>query len=275
MSLLQKIRGFFAAKRPEEHPGPAPTTFSADNEAARSTWNEAYLIKQYKAVSAESKTFAGHYGDFNAFLYRADFDSFLRKEVLPFREPDNKFIEFLDKNHWQEKHPFNFPGPFYAGYSDTCGTGIGEAPYNVMNDSHCYEYVFRQPKDFTELLQMLDAAAVEVFDSYSSNGNDYWTYEACKEWWSTREQIIAALRDEELVQMNDGQAQAYINYLNGDAEADLQRYCYFLLNGTYPMSVAAILPSLDIHSCSYNFPYCTSSPDTLSPAAAVPASFTR
>jgi hypothetical protein len=244
MSLLHKLRGFFAVKQPEEQPVPAPTTSSADDEAARSIWNEAYLIKHYKAISAESKTFAGHYGDFNAFLYRANFDIFLRKEVLPFREPNNRFIDFLDKNHWQEKHPFNFPGPFYAGDSDTCGTGICEAPYNVMNDSHCCEYVFRQPTEFTELLQVIDAAAVEVLDSYSSNGNEYWTYEACKEWWRNRAELIVALKDEELLKMNDGQAQAYINYLNGEAELDLRRYCYFLLNGNYPMSETTVLPSL-------------------------------
>lgn len=244
MSLLQKILGHFVAKQPEEKPVPALAASSADNGAARSTWNEAYLIKHYKEVSAESNTFTSHYGDFNAFLYRADFDTFLRKEVLPFREPENEFIAFLDNNHWQEKHPFNFPGPFYAGYSDTCGTGICEAPFNVMNDSHCCEYVFRQPKNFTELLQVLDAAAVEVFDSYSSNGNDYWNYEACKKWWSNRAQLIVALKDEELLRMNDGQAQAYITYLNGEAELDLRRYCYFLLNGNYPMSESTVLPSL-------------------------------
>lgn len=202
------------------------------------------MTKHHNDIESESKRFIANYGEFDSFLSTPQFDVFLRKDVLFFREPENEHNTFLDKDHWQEKHPFNFPGPFYAGYSDSCGTGVCEAPRNVMNDANCREYVFRQPEDFTALLYILDAAAVEVFDSYSSNGNDYWTYELCREWWSNRAQLIVALRDEELVKMNDGQAQAYINYLNGEAELDLRRYCYFLLNGTYPIDENTVLPSL-------------------------------
>ena len=105
MSLLQKLKGFFATKRPEEQLVSARTTSTADSEAARSAWDETYSITHYKDISAESKTFNGHYGNFNSFLYKANFDIFLRKEVLPFREPDSKHNTFLDENHWQEKTP--------------------------------------------------------------------------------------------------------------------------------------------------------------------------
>ncbi|WP_157807393.1 hypothetical protein [Hymenobacter chitinivorans] len=51
---------------------------------------------------------------------------------------------------------------------------------------------------------MLGAAAVEVNDSYSASGNDFWTYEACKTWWRNRDQLVSALLDPELGCMNHG-----------------------------------------------------------------------
>ena len=204
---------------------------------------EEYEAKHLSDVAAESSRFEEKYGDFTAFLYRRDFDQFLRKEVLFFREPEGKFNDFLDNNYWQEKHHFNFPGPFYTGQSDTCGTGCCEAPRNVMNDENCCEYVFKQPKNFQELLCVIDAAAVEVFDSYSSNGNDYWTYLECKNWWANRAALLIDLKNEEAIKMNHGNAQFYVDYLNGDAEMDLRRYCYFLIHGRYPTDDSA-LPEL-------------------------------
>ncbi|WBA44198.1 hypothetical protein [Hymenobacter canadensis] len=196
------------------------------------------------AAAADGLQLAAHYGDFAAFLYRPDFDRFLRTQVLPFREPDSVHLGFLDEDHWPEIHPFNFPGPFYTGSSDTCGTGVGEAPANVMNDADCCEFVFRQPVTFHELDAVLNAAAVEVFDSYSSNGHERWTYAACRAWWANRDTLLRHLADEGVAAMNDGQVQRYGDYLRGDAEADLRRYCYFLLNGSYPTDPQIPLPEL-------------------------------
>ena len=230
MGILQAIKNYFNLKQAE----PANLTVYDFEE---------YEAKHLSDVAAESSRFEEKYGDFTAFLYRRDFDQFLRKEVLFFREPEGKFNDFLDNNYWQEKHHFNFPGPFYTGQSDTCGTGCCEAPRNVMNDENCCEYVFKQPKNFQELLCVIDAAAVEVFDSYSSNGNDYWTYSECKNWWANRAALLIDLKNEEAIKMNHGNAQFYVDYLNGDAEMDLRRYCYFLIHGRYPTDDSA-LPEL-------------------------------
>ena len=142
---------------------------------------------------------------------------------------------FLDNDHWREKHPLNFPGPFYTGMSDTCGTGPCEAQENVLCDSYCQEYIFKQPTDYLELVGVLDAAAVEVIDSYSCNGNKYWTYEKCREWWHTVPDILQQLKDPEIVKVNGpDHVQLHLDYLNGAAEKDLRKYCYFLENGRYP-----------------------------------------
>lgn len=93
--------------------------------------------------------------------------------MLNFWEPGEGNKTFLGKSPWSARHPFNFPGPFYAGESDTCGTGIDQAPANVIIDNEGCEYVFRQPTDYYELLCILNATAVEVLDSYSADGNDH------------------------------------------------------------------------------------------------------
>lgn len=184
------------------------------------------------------------YGEFSAFFHRPDFNHFLHNEILPFLASTGRRTRFLEHDHWQEKYPFNFPGPFYTGESDTCGTGTCEAPENVILDANYCEYVFRQPTTYYALVSVLDAAAVEVLDSYSANGNDHWTYLECKTWWRSRENIISSLADEKVVRMNDGQAQLYLAYLNGAAELDLRRYCYFLEHGVYPVHQGVLLPEL-------------------------------
>jgi hypothetical protein len=244
MGMLAVLRALF------QPPSSAPTTHASavqepafDVDAYMARFN-ARLIEEFKQATTASAQFEQHYGEFTNFLYQADFDLFLRKKVLFFWEPGEGNKAFLDHSHWAKKHPFNFPGPFYTGESDTCGTGAAYAPTNVANDAHCCEYVFKQPTSYYELLCILNSAAVEVFDSYSSNGNDYWTVEACKHWWRNRAGLLQDLTTEAVMQMNDGQAQDYLDYLKGGAERDLRRYCYFLEEGVYPPNDQTILPEL-------------------------------
>ncbi|WP_315817874.1 hypothetical protein [Paraflavitalea speifideaquila] len=83
---------------------------------------------------------------------------------------------------------------------------------------------------------MIDAAAVEVLDSYSCNGNNYWTYQKCKEWWEQKPRLLANLDNKDDIQ--------YIDYLNGPTETDLRKYCYFLENGVYPTDETKSLTEL-------------------------------
>ncbi|MBD2768355.1 hypothetical protein IC235_10665 [Hymenobacter sp. BT664] len=244
MSVFQVIKSLFQAKSPSQPAGPTAFDTPEGDIDAPITLFSPRLAEGFLSIEEESRKFLEHYGDFTTFFYRPCFDRFLRKEVLLFREPEGKNLAFLDEDHWARKHPFNFPGPFYSGESDTCGMGVEQAPENVMNDADCCEYVFKQPTSYYELLRVLDAAAVEVFDSYSSNGNEYWTYELCKNWWRNKEQLLNNLASAEVAEMNNGQAQLYIAYLNGPAETDLRRYCYFLENGQYPQENSIALPEL-------------------------------
>jgi hypothetical protein len=197
----------------------------------------AYIEQHLQDASRSALILSNAYGnDFHSFFYRPNFDKFLRHEILPLiaRSP-NENLTFLDTDHWLQKHPFNFPGPFYAGLSDTCGTGDSEAPENILYDTYTQEYVFRQPSNYLELVCVIDAGAVEVLDSYSSNGNNYWTYTKCKEWWSARFDLIEQFRAPEIEKVNGkDRAVLYTNYLSSTAETDLRKYCYFLENGRFP-----------------------------------------
>jgi hypothetical protein len=226
MSIFKKIKSFF---NNTDHA--IPSQSSSDEE-------EEYIAKHLNEIELESLKFTQRYGNnFEAFFYRPDFAQFLRKDVLEFRNPNYEHNNFLDNNHWEMKHPFNFPGAFYSGESDTCGTGIREAPNNVVNDRYALEFIFKQPRTFMEFLCVLDAAAVEVLDSYSCNGNDHWTYEKCKDWWKSKPILLGEFK-------KNAKGKKYVEYLNSSAESDLRHYCYFLDNGFYPQNKKINLPSL-------------------------------
>ncbi len=162
-------------------------------------------------------------------IYQKD----LNKDVV------NQFLHFGDDSDcggsgWFLKEDLNFPGPFYTADSDTCGTGIIEAPNNVIFDEHYREFVMIQPRNRLELLQVWNAAAVEVFGSYYCDGNNYWTVESVREWWSNREDLLEFLKYDDLIKANCNQEKRYKYYLEHFAEIDLRKYCFFLENGFYP-----------------------------------------
>ena len=82
MGILQVIKNYFNPKQAES--------------ANLTVYDfEEYDAKHLNDVAAESSRFEEKYGDFTVFLYRRDFDRFLRKEVLFFRDPEGKFNNFF------------------------------------------------------------------------------------------------------------------------------------------------------------------------------------
>ena len=231
MNILTTIKNIFTKTPPS-----STVTYDA----------EAYLIKHTKDIQEETKLFIEKYGnDFNTFFYRKDVDIFIRKEILPTRKHNYEYNGALNNSHWNTKHLFNFPGAFYTGESGNCGTGDSEAPNNVMYDENAMEFIFKQPQTFEELLSVIDAAEVEVYDSYSCDGNNFWTYAKCKEWWKNRFDIIFEMNKTETRKTNGSRASLFEDYLKNNAESDLKKYCYFLENGIYPETATTILPQLD------------------------------
>ena len=248
MRIVQALKRFFrgnALAIPPSQVAPEPAS-TLDRLAAEDRMKQylARITEDLAQTEADSLRLSTQYGDFTAFFYRPDFDLFLRQQVLPFQLPPTDYLAFLDQDHWEAKNPFNFPGPFYAGESDTCGTGPDQAPTNVLLDADGCEFVIKQPTSYYELLCVVNAAAVEVLDSYSANGNDHWTVETCRAWWHNRGYLMRALQGEKIVKRNRGQAKLYLTYLQGAAEIDLRRYCYFLAHGYYPPTEDTALPEL-------------------------------
>jgi hypothetical protein len=219
---------------------PLPTPeYDLENDKVRIIYLAQNLIEVEKAASLLIERYGS---DFNAFFYRPELTDFIRKEAVLCRYPDSQHNNFLDISHWPTIHSLNFPGPFYSGESDTCETGPYEAPDNVLRDNHAMEYVFRQPQNFIEFVSIVDAAAIEVFDSYSCDGNDHWTYQLCREWWQGKNVLIRRLHTPAFQEYNGNRVRLYIDYLNGAAETDLRRYCYFLENGRYPTAADSLPP---------------------------------
>ncbi len=152
---------------------------------------------------------------------------------------------------WEERNPWNIPGPIYVGDDDSCGTGPMAAPNNVYMPEtrdesrflparlHGYggEFVFRQPSTLFELRQIVEAAATNTTDAYAFDGNDHWTPQAVAGWWESVQpvrtdgrrllhgfanDIRRGLRRDE-PWPSDG-LRRWIDYLENGAEAYLDKY---------------------------------------------------
>ncbi|MBC7485992.1 MAG: hypothetical protein H7282_04500 [Cytophagaceae bacterium] len=142
-------------------------------------------------------------------------------------------VSFLAGFH--DKSRFNFPGPFYTGYTDNCGTGQPTAPSTILYDENGHEHILKQPRTTKQLIELLVAAYIDPFGAYAIDGNNHWTIDLIKEWWQNKSALIAELSTENIIQNQDGtQAQDYIDYLNGEALLDLRKYAFFLLHKKYP-----------------------------------------
>jgi hypothetical protein len=135
---------------------------------------------------------------------------------------------------WSVKGALNFPGPFYTGETDSCGTGIIQSPNNIIFDENYMEHVMIQPRNDIELLNLWNAGSVEVLGAYYCDGNKYWTVPLVKNWWATKHEIFEHLENNELIKLNCNQEKRYLHYLENFAELDLRKYCFFLENGFYP-----------------------------------------
>jgi hypothetical protein len=146
---------------------------------------------------------------------------------------------------WEQRHPWNVPGPFYCGDDDSCGTGPLVAPNNIILGNDTLgdvggELVFRQPVNRFELEQVLEAAQINTMQAYGCDGNQRWTLPLVQEWWqqrSTIERAVTAERDRQLRLGGDKDyvlftaLERYRRFLRGDVAPYLRLYMYFLNEG--------------------------------------------
>jgi hypothetical protein len=156
--------------------------------------------------------------------------------------------------NFAERNPLNVPGPFYGAETDTCETGVIEAPSNVLLDSNGQEFIFRQPENCTELKAVILAAACDPFVGYGADGNDHWSLPLIREWWRDRAAAMEWV-GQSLTELNRHRAvppglqprvvalRAFRQYLEEGVEAYLRAYAFFLLEKRAPQA-ADVLPEM-------------------------------
>jgi hypothetical protein len=141
---------------------------------------------------------------------------------------------------------FNLPGPFYGAETDTCLTGPYEAPKNVLIDRNGQEFVFKQPANRDELRQVIGAAICECFVGYGADGDDHWNLTLIREWWRTRNDLLAFKRELDLlVQEHELKTDPneWERFVTAEAEDYLRVYAFFVEEGRIP-SDSDVLPEI-------------------------------
>ncbi|XVU26049.1 hypothetical protein ACQPZJ_03025 [Actinoplanes sp. CA-054009] len=162
--------------------------------------------------------------------------------------------DFL-RGRWEDRDWRNVPGPFYGARTDSCWTGRGIAPRHVVyEDEFGSEIVYRQPADAREVHLLLTAAWHDPFAAYAADGDEHWTLELVREWWSDRGALAGWIDDlrrrwhsSERADERDNAAglDDYARYLADGLEADLREYCFWLDNRR-PRRAGERLPVLSV-----------------------------
>ena len=216
--------------------------FSTNSSA--STYDESWNTEEYRRKSA--------YWTNETIIDKAEIEilnliyqkSLLEIDIESFFKAKNKEVSMDCFHHYDIYENLNFPGPFYTGESDTCGTGVTEAPENVVFSNDGQEFIMIQPRTTNELIQVLNAGAVECFSAYSCFGNEIWNPELVRNWWADKDKLIDYLKSTESDKSNFNQNRRYIKYLKTYAEEDLRKYIFFLETGSYPSESVSDLPKL-------------------------------
>ncbi len=152
---------------------------------------------------------------------------------------------------FDERHPLNVPGPFYAAATDTCCRGPVEAPHNVLHDDEGLEFVWQQPRDDAEARAITRAAETDPLLGYGRNGNDHWTPILIAEWWHelpARQEHVARVLSSPLVQGNSAEntlveraRREWTRYwASPELLADLRRYSFRQDAGRWPEAHEAL-----------------------------------
>jgi hypothetical protein len=148
---------------------------------------------------------------------------------------------------WEERNWRNVPGPFYGALTDNCWTGRLVAPAHILYDDeeHSREFVYRQPRSDAEVRSVLLAAVNDPYSGYACGGNEHWTTETVRAWWSDRgrvqEWIGQAIAHWSSSQRQDERKvihglRDYAQYIAGDLRQHLREYTFWLDRGRTPLT---------------------------------------
>jgi hypothetical protein len=165
------------------------------------------------------------------------FDVSTALDALGYHHGDRPFL-----GKWEERHWMSTPGPIYCAEAGN-GSGLLIAPNNVHTDDEgLIEIVYRQPRNLSELHQVVQAAVADTFQGYGMDGNQHWSSERLKEWWAgPRRMIEQEVRRRYELQCAQGLYAPWIglhqwlDYLQKGLYKYLQVYAFFLDTGRLPL----------------------------------------
>jgi len=148
------------------------------------------------------------------------------------------------RGEWADRDWRNVPGPFYGAQTDSCWMGREVAPEHVVYEDQCgSEVVYRQPRNASEVQLVLTAAWHDPFGGYAADGDEHWTLDLVREWWSDRGRLAAWIDGlqrrwsaSERADERDNAAglRDFARYLEGQLEQDLRDYGFWLDNRRRP-----------------------------------------
>ncbi|MEU3795667.1 hypothetical protein AB0F07_38755 [Streptomyces fructofermentans] len=114
------------------------------------------------------------------------------------------------------------------------------------------EFVFRQPRNHSEVKNVLFSAFNDPYRAYAFDGDQGWTVESVRGWWENRGDLQQWIRtvSQKLAHKTNATDRDLVSglrenlaYIDGDLARDLRSYMYFLDNGESP-KMGVILPNL-------------------------------
>ena len=145
------------------------------------------------------------------------------------------------RSTFHQRNALNIPGPFYGAETDTCETGVMEAPRNVLLDQNGQEFVFEQPSSEEGMRDVLSAALCECFIGYGADGDDHWTLSLIRDWWASRHELLS---QEAALKGSPESILAWRRLLIGEAEPYLRAYAYFVEERRMPPTNPNVLPEV-------------------------------
>jgi len=129
------------------------------------------------------------------------------------------------RGKFEDRNPFNIPGPFYGAETDKCWTGPIEAPHNVMVDGDGHEFVYRQPTTIEGLQQVIKAALCDPLRGYGADGDKHWNLRLIREWWWEMDHRLAQIEQLGITNNNTDEC---VSFSTTHAESYLRQYAFFI-----------------------------------------------
>jgi hypothetical protein len=112
------------------------------------------------------------------------------------------------------------------------------APHHITYENETFqEFLFRQPRSYSELMQVVCGAANDPLAGWAYDGDDHWTPALVREWWRDRRRLAEWMRRDLRTWMASDEPEQkdaahgiaeYAAYLEDGLEDYLRNYVFWL-----------------------------------------------